>query len=88
MTDYERTEMIAEARVFALASPVLLPILEKRKKEAMGRLMQAHKAGRTDTAAIVAELSAFIDIENEIRQKETMYNTLEEQQYVAGKNRK
>jgi len=79
MNNDERIEMIAEARVFALAAPVILPIIEKRKKEAFGRLMQAHKNGRVDTATIVAELSAFSDIEIEIKQKELMYRTLEDQ---------
>lgn len=78
MTNDERQEMIADSRMFALASPFLIPMIEKRKKEAMGRLMQAHKAGKADTATIVAELSAYTDLEMEIKQKELMYRTLEE----------
>lgn len=81
MTPEERTEAIAEARIFALAAPVLRPIIERRKRDALGRLMQAHKAGRTDTAAIVAEISAFDDIERELDQKESTYRYLEEQQH-------
>ncbi len=77
MTQDERTEMIADSRMFALASPFLLPMLEKRKREALGRLVQAHKAGRTDVMTMVAEISAYTDLEMEIRQKELMYRTLE-----------
>lgn len=87
MTDHEKIELLAEARVFALASPVILPIIEKRKKDALGRLLQAHRGGRTDTQTIVAELAVLADIEQEIKQKEAIYNTLEEQQH-ATRNRK
>lgn len=87
MKEEERQELYADARVFALAAPVILPLLEKRKREAFGRLMQAHKAGQTDTATIVAELSAFTDIEQEIKQKESIYRQLEEE-YGSRNNRK
>ena len=80
MTEFDRTEAIAEARVFALAAPVILPIIAKKKKDAIGRLMQAHKSGRTDTAALVAEVCVLTDIETEINQKELTYRTLEERQ--------
>lgn len=79
MTDHERTEIIAEARIFALAAPVILPLVEKRKREALGRLMQAHKAGRSDVMTLVAEISVLTDLENEINIKETTYRSLEEQ---------
>lgn len=70
--------MIADSRMFALASPFLIPMIDKRKREALGRLMQAHKSGKSDTATIVAEISAYTDLEMEIKQKELMYRTLEE----------
>ena len=79
LTDHEKIELIAEAKVFYLSAPVILPMIERRKREALGRLMQAHKSGRTDTATIVAELSAFTDLESEIKQKEQTYRTLEKQ---------
>lgn len=78
--DEQTEEQLAEARIFALAAPVILPIIERRKRDALGRLMQAHKSGRTDVSALVAELSAFADIELEIKQKEQVYNYLEEKQ--------
>jgi hypothetical protein len=79
ITEHDRIESIAEARVFALAAPVILPIIEKRKRDAMGRLMQAHRMGKTDTATVVAELCVLSDIEIEINQKEQSYRTMEEQ---------
>ncbi len=87
MTDDERIELVSEARVFALAAPVILPIIEKKKKDALARLLQAHKMGRGDTATIVAELCAFSDIESDIKQKEIMYRTLEEKQNAKPRNR-
>lgn len=85
-SEHDRIEVLSDARLFATAAPLLLPIIERRKKEALGRLMQAHKTGQTNTATIVAEISAFNDIETEIKQKESMYRTLEERQH--GNNRK
>jgi hypothetical protein len=79
LSEHERTELIAEARVFALAAPLMSPIIEKRKREALGRLLQAHKMGKTDTATLVAEICVLTDIETEINQKEQTYRTLEEQ---------
>ena len=58
----------------------------KRKKDALGRLLQAHKTGRTDTQTLVAEIAVLTDIENEITQKENLYRHLEEKQH--GRNRK
>lgn len=75
LTEHERIEVESEARVFHLASPIILPMIEKRKREAFGRLMQAHKSGRTDTSTIVAELSAFNDLEIELKRKEMIYKT-------------
>lgn len=78
MNEHERIEMISEARIFALAAPVILPLIEKRKREALGRLMQAHRSGRSDTATLVAEITVLSEIENEITQKELTYRALEE----------
>ena len=77
MTDEERNDMIAEARVFALANPVVLPLIERRKREAHGRLIQSFKSGQTDNLSIVAEITVLTELENELKQKETLYNTLE-----------
>lgn len=79
MTDHERIEMITEARMFALAAPIILPLIEKRKKFALEKLLTAHRDGRTETATIVAELAVLADLEREINQKESMYRTLEGQ---------
>lgn len=80
MTDQERQEMIQEARIFALARPIILPLLEKRKKVAFERLMLAHKEGKTENVALVAELSVLSDLEREINQKDAFYNSMTEKQ--------
>ena len=69
--------MLSEAKVFALANPVVLPLLERRRKNAHGKLIQSFKAGQTDNLAIVAELAVLTELENEMRQKAELYNTLE-----------
>lgn len=79
MTEHERIEAISEARIFAIAAPLIRPLIERRKKDALARLMQAHRAGRSDTATLVAEVTVLSEIEHEINQKELTYRTLEEQ---------
>lgn len=86
MTESEQ-ETLAEARVFALASPILIPILARRRKDALGRLIQKYKSGESNTLTLVAELSVLNDIETEINQKEATYRHLEEKQH-ARNNRK
>jgi uncharacterized protein YbcV (DUF1398 family) len=78
MLEHDRIEQLSEARIFALAAPVILPIIMKRKEEALARLMQAHQAGKTDTATIVAELAVLSELEIEIKQKERTYTSFEE----------
>lgn len=82
MTNEERQEMVTEARLFALAAPVVLPLIERRKKHSLDKLLAAHREGRTDTTTLVAELSVLSDLERDIKQKETIYLTLEERQHA------
>ena len=74
MTDQERNDAMNEARVFAIAAPVILPMIEKRKRIAFEQLMSAHAQGRTDTVTLVATLAAFTTLEQEIKQKEAQLN--------------
>lgn len=77
ITDHERAELQTEARLFALAAPVILPLIEKRKKVALEMLMADFRQGKTDNTARVAELTCLGDLEREIKQKEAMYTTME-----------
>lgn len=77
MTDEERHEALTEARMFALAAPVILPLIEKRKKFAGERLQTKFREGSTDFVALVAELTVLADLEREINQKQNIYATLE-----------
>lgn len=76
----ETEESIQEAKIFAIIAPTILPLIERRKKDANGRLLQGFRGGRTDNMTIVAELSVLSDLENEIKQKSSYYNHLEEKQ--------
>ena len=77
MTEEERNEMLSEAKVFALANPVVLPLLSRRKANAHGKLIQSFKTGQTDNLSIVAEITVLTELENEMKQKAELYNTLE-----------
>lgn len=78
MTDHERAEALTEARMFALAAPVILPLIEKRKRIATERMQMKFREGSTDFMTLVAEITTLADLEREIRQKEQIYNTLQE----------
>jgi hypothetical protein len=74
-----REDAIQEAKIFAIIAPTILPLIERRKKDANGRLIQNYKSGRTDSLTIIAELSVLSDLENEINQKRLLYDTLTEE---------
>lgn len=79
MTESERTEMIQEARIFAISAPVILNLLGKRMKVATELMMRDFREGKTDHIARVAEITLLGDLEREIRQKEALYLTMEKQ---------
>jgi hypothetical protein len=76
MTHEERQEMLSEARIYALAAPSLLQIIEKKKRIATEKLLMGHREGKTDHVALVAELSALDGIERDIKQKQAIFETL------------
>lgn len=77
MTDEQQRQTdLAEARIYALAAPSLLQILDKKKKMATELLLRDHREGKTDHTARVAELSALYGIEQDIRQKQNIFETL------------
>lgn len=67
---------VQELKIFALIAPTVLPLIEKRKRDAQARLIQSYRGGRTDNLTMVAELSVLSDLENEINQKRLIYDTL------------
>ena len=79
MTEQERNDMILEARAFYLSAPLVMPILAKRRDNVIAKLRLAHQKGDTNHTALVAELSVLSDIEQEIKQKDQIYRTLEAQ---------
>lgn len=77
MTENEREEL-QDLRLFAIAAPMLRPLLEKRKRAAFEQMRREFKDGRTDHTARVAELSVLADLETELNLKENHYRSLEE----------
>jgi len=69
----------AEAKTFAWAAPVILPLIEKRKRVAFELLVSEFKQGKTDPTARIAELTVLSDLEREIHQKQNYYEALEAQ---------
>lgn len=70
MTD----EQLREARLFAVAAPVVLPLIENRKRVAYETLLGNFRAGRLDNTSVIAELSVLDGLERDIRQKESLIN--------------
>jgi len=79
MDESERIETLNEARQFYLAAPVMMPLIERRKRIAYERLLAKHRDGDTNVLNLVSELSVLNDLENEIRRKEETYKTMETQ---------
>jgi hypothetical protein len=73
MTELERQEL----KTFAWAAPLVLPMIERRKANALARLMVDFKAGKTDNLTIVAELNVLNDLEREIIQKQQEFQQME-----------
>lgn len=78
MTEQEIQNLKTDARLFYLAAPVMLPLIEKKKKMAYERLMMKHREGSTEYHNIVAELAVLTDLEREINNKEQTYRAMEE----------
>ena len=80
MNDQERDDRIKEARIFYTIAPLVGPILDKWKTNVISRMRLAQQAGEREHTALVAELSAYMNIEDEVRRKEQTYNALLEKQ--------
>ena len=85
LTDEERQEQINDARGFAYAMPIFAPLIERRKKDALGRLLMAFRSGKTETMTLIAEIAVLSDLETEMRQKEATYNSLMEKENARRK---
>lgn len=77
MTDQER-DQFAELKTFAWAAPLVLPMIQKRQKNALELLLSDFRGGKVDNLARVAELNAYYAIEMELKQKQEEFRTLEE----------
>lgn len=77
-------EQLTEVRQYYLAAPVILPMLERFRRDALSRLMSQHFAGDMNFAPLVAELAVLQRIEIEFKGKEATYRQLEEK-HNAGK---
>lgn len=76
MTDEQR-DHLAELKTFAWAAPLLLPLIQKRKRIAFELLLSDFRQGKREQVEKIAELNAYAMIEMELNQKIQEFNTLE-----------
>lgn len=69
MTENDRQNQIAEARMYASAAPVLFPLLQKRQELALLTLIGSFRGGETNLVGIVAELASLHALQGEIKRK-------------------
>lgn len=77
MTDEKKRELIQELKIIAIASPVLIPLLEKRRKSSYEKLLSAFREGKTDLVSLTAELNAYESLLRDISNKHEDYNIME-----------
>lgn len=68
-TEQEKMQLITEARQLNVALPIIVPMLERRAKGAMQRLMSAHRDGKPSDQNAIAELYVIDSIQSELRSK-------------------
>lgn len=69
MNEYEKQNLITEARMLAVAGPALAPILEKKKAIAFQKLLGLYRDGVKDNLSVVAELFVLQSLQDEIKTK-------------------
>jgi hypothetical protein len=75
-------EQLTELRQYYLSLPVIMPMLDRFRTDALNRLMMQHREGNNKYDTIVAELAVIQKMEIEFNQKEAMYNTMQERANV------
>lgn len=73
-----RLKLVQEARHLAVASPVLLPMLEGKKIAAFNKLLSIYREGKMDFITTIAELSVIEALKREVNSKIEYINLLEE----------
>lgn len=68
--EHKKIEALQEQRVFSIAAPVILPLIERRKRIALEQLMSEFKQGQTNNLAKIAEITCLSDLEREIIMKQ------------------
>lgn len=81
----EKIEKLQEGRVLRLAFPVLMPILARRKEQAVARLVGQFRGGETNFLTTVAELTTLTDLEQEMTRKHKETELLEGEFYGSKK---
>lgn len=63
-----------EARILAIASPVLIPDLERKEQAVINRLIREYRSGATNLGSHIGELAVIrdmiMDIKNKAKQHE------------------
>lgn len=76
MSEQERVEQAQEARIYAAAAPSLYRIIARRRQILLEQIVGEFRLGNIEQVAKVAQLAVLADIENEVRQKEVLFEKL------------
>ena len=67
-----------DLRAFAFAAPYLMPLVEKRKQNAIQKLVGTYQGGG-DLLGVAAEIAVLVGLENELKQKHNELNSMQEE---------
>lgn len=68
-----------DLRALAMASPYLMPLLERRKHMALKKLVSAYRSNDSNLQAIAAEIAVLDDLENELKRKHLELQGMQEE---------
>lgn len=81
MRDNYEEKLMQDQGLYAVAMPLIVPALEKRKKSILSRALSRYHAGETNFLPDIAALAVITDLENEFRVATSQINGIEEREY-------
>ena len=73
MTEQDRAEQVQEAKIYAIAAPSIYKIIQRKRQILLEQMVGEFRLGNVEQVARVAQLSVLADLENEVRQKEALF---------------
>ena len=85
MDDFEKS-LMQDQGLYAIALPLLLPLLKKKKENALAIMANRFRAGETNFVSDVAAFVAITDIEMQLTQNQQLIESIEEREYDRANN--